>query len=288
MDNTLETQVYFMKNSLAVLKAKFSIDHRRAASGDAIIPRRARLLAGLSTWLHSLGALLLGAIGRQFGFADTNLTMTTFVETGGHWSTLTAVFRLGQGTIRAADETIDARLGLEFATSEAVAAIGHQRQAEIQTLRALGLHPAVTITARTILVVITWILRHRFVIVAAMIPMTIIVSRSSVLIEIAFLSARRAVSTRNFGVEAGLVVVAGPETIRILGIDQAVIIIVLTIAAGIKMALTIRNHALVAVPSRSVGGHTVSGQSVRVYIDVTDGPVTGTIDRSVTVRRIHA
>lgn len=76
-----------------------------------------------------------------------------------------------------------------------------------------------------------------------MVPVTVVVAAAGVLIKEAVLLARRIVGPRNPQCEPGLGVVTGAQAVRILRVEQTIVVIIQTVAALIQLPLAGRGIA---------------------------------------------
>ena len=98
-----------------------------------------------------------------------------------------------------------------------------------------------------------------------MAPIAIVVARTRILVEVTIRLARRIVLSGNTTVEAVFGVVTRSEALVVLRIDDAVAIVVQTIAARVNVTLAIGDGAEVAATTRGgiTGFATAAGRVVR-------------------------
>jgi hypothetical protein len=140
-----------------------------------------------------------------------------------------------------------------FAATEAIAAVGNERQTIVET--------------RHLLHVRAFRRRWRWVLIRALrslwslgiatrIPRTMIVSVTAILVEIAIEFAGSVARARNVQTESALVVVAGAETHIVVCVDLPVVVVIETVRARVNLVLLARDRNTLATahtPARSPG-----------------------------------
>jgi hypothetical protein len=140
-----------------------------------------------------------------------------------------------------------------FAATEAIAAVGNERQTIVETGHLLHVR-ALRIRWRRILI---RALRSLWSLgIATRIPRTMIVSVTAILVEIAIEFAGSVARAWNVQTESGLVVVAGAETHIVLCVDLPVVVVIETVRARVNLVLLARDGntwTTANTPARSPG-----------------------------------